>query len=77
MTSPDEPAGTSEPANVPEREPEPDARGDDAPPTVPVSPEGEDPAHIPDPMPDDLKRTEQADRAFEESQPMEGEAPTG
>jgi hypothetical protein len=50
----------------------------EAPPdTVPVDPHGEGPANIPDPMPDDLQRTERADEAFEESQPMEGEAPTG
>jgi len=32
---------------------------------------------IPDPMPDDLKRTPEGDKAFEDAEPMEGEAPTG
>jgi hypothetical protein len=47
------------------------------PPTVPIDPHGDDPAHIPDPMPSDLQRTTHTDRAFEASEPMEGEAPSG
>jgi hypothetical protein len=50
---------------------------DDAPSTVPIDPEGDDPEGIPDPMPDDLRRTRRADEAFEETEPMEGDAPTG
>jgi hypothetical protein len=45
--------------------------------TVPIDPQGDDPEHIPDPMPGALRRAPGADRAFEESPPMEGEAPTG
>jgi hypothetical protein len=45
--------------------------------TVPVDPEGPDPANVPDPMPDELKRTQEADEAFADADPMEGEAPTG
>ena len=45
--------------------------------SVPVDPEGPDPPNVPDPMPDDLQRTKEADKAFEEAEPMEGEAPTG
>jgi hypothetical protein len=45
--------------------------------TVPIDPEGPDPEDIPDPMPTDLQRTKRADDAFEESEPMEGESPTG
>jgi hypothetical protein len=44
---------------------------------VPRDPTGPDPPDIPDPMPDDLKRTEEADEAFEDSDPMAGEAPSG
>jgi hypothetical protein len=47
------------------------------PPTVPIDPHGDDPEHIPDPMPSDLQRSKQSDHAFEASEPMEGEAPTG
>jgi hypothetical protein len=47
------------------------------PPTVPIDPHGDDPAHIPDPMPDDLRRAPHADRALEEAPPMEGDAPSG
>jgi hypothetical protein len=47
------------------------------PPTVPIDPHGDDPEHIPDPMPADLQRTSKADHAFEAAEPMEGEAPTG
>ena len=54
-----------------------DDAGEAPPPTVPINPEGDDPEHIPDPMPADLQRTSRADRAFEESQPMDGEAPSG
>lgn len=49
----------------------------DAPESVPVSPQGAGPATVPDPMPDDLQRTPAADEAFEEADPMEGDAPTG
>ena len=45
--------------------------------SVPFDPQGPDPEEIPDPMPDDLKRTPEADKAFEAAEPMEGEAPTG
>jgi hypothetical protein len=51
--------------------------GDGPPPTVPIDPEGDDPAHIPDPMPDELRRTAPADRAFDDTDPMEGDAPSG
>jgi hypothetical protein len=44
---------------------------------IPTDPEGPDPPDVPDPMPDDLKRTPEADEAFEDAEPMEGEAPTG
>ena len=45
--------------------------------TVPVDPEGPDPPGLPDPMPSELRRTPRTDDAFEEAEPMEGEAPTG
>ena len=35
------------------------------------------PDAMPDAMPADLRRTPESDRAFEEAEPMEGEAPTG
>jgi hypothetical protein len=54
-----------------------DAPAAPPPETVPVDPHGAGPPDIPDPMPAPLQRTEHADAAFEESQPMEGEAPTG
>jgi hypothetical protein len=50
---------------------------DGPPATVPLSAKGEDPAGIPDPMPAELQRTRDTDRAFEESHPMDGEAPSG
>jgi hypothetical protein len=49
----------------------------DPPPTVPISPTGPDPASVPDPMPADLRDTRDADEAFEDSDPMRGDAPTG
>ncbi|MGH8978119.1 MAG: hypothetical protein ACRDV7_08605 [Acidimicrobiia bacterium] len=49
----------------------------DRPKTVPIDPEGPDPADIPDPMPEGLKRDAPADKAFDVAEPMEGEAPTG
>jgi hypothetical protein len=45
--------------------------------TVPIDPEGPDPPDIPDPMPEELRRTKKSDEAFERSEPMEGDAPTG
>jgi hypothetical protein len=45
--------------------------------TVPIDPEGPDPEDIPDPMPEDLQRTKRSDEAFDDAEPMEGEAPTG
>lgn len=44
---------------------------------LPVDPEGPDPDGVPDPMPDDLASTPEADEAFADADPMEGEAPTG
>jgi hypothetical protein len=78
MTSSGDPA--REPAR--DQRDQRDARDvrDDAgapPETVPIDPQGDDPEHIPDPMPDDLQRTPRADKAFEESHPMDGEAPSG
>jgi hypothetical protein len=45
--------------------------------TVPVDPEGPDPPGLPDPMPADLQRKPHTDAAFEDAEPMEGDAPTG
>ncbi len=36
-----------------------------------------DPDDVPDPMPEDLQRTDESDDAFEQADPMEGDAPTG
>ncbi len=47
------------------------------PPTVPIDPNGPDPAGIPDPMPTALRDTGAADEAFDDANPMDGEAPTG
>lgn len=42
-----------------------------------IDPTGPDPAGIPDPLPDELQGSPEVDRAFEEVDPMEGEAPSG
>jgi len=40
-------------------------------------PYGPDPEDVPDPMPESLQPDEAVEEAFEESDPMEGEGPTG
>jgi hypothetical protein len=42
-----------------------------------IDPTGPDPAGIPDPLPDELQGSPEVDRALEEVDPMEGEAPSG
>lgn len=49
----------------------------DPPASVPVDPTGPGPASIPDPMPEELRDTDEADEAFEDVDPMHGDAPTG
>jgi hypothetical protein len=69
---------SGERAREPEREhDDKEERSTAPPPTVPIDPQGDDPEHIPDPMPADLQRTSRADQAFEETHPMDGDAPSG
>lgn len=51
-----------------EPEPRPGGRGD---------PEGPDPEDIPDPMPEELRRSPEGTEAADDANPMEGEAPSG
>jgi hypothetical protein len=57
----------------------PTGRPRDEPPpaTVPRDPYGPDPAGVPDPMPTELQDTGAADEAFDDTDPMAGDAPTG
>ncbi len=43
----------------------------------PLDPEGPDPAHIPDPMPEELQGQPDGWERAREGDPMEGEAPSG
>ena len=45
--------------------------------STPTDPTGPGPEDIPDPMPGDLRDSPEADAAFDEADPMEGDAPTG
>ncbi len=55
-----------------------DEREERRPDTVPTDPEGPDPPGIPDPMPGDLQRKRDDDQTTKgDSNPMEGDAPSG